>query len=129
MASRVLVTGAGAICAAGKEPDAILEEVRAGRSAIAPVQLWDTTGWPTREAGEVHDFNPRALIEDRKLHKLIRRTDFFGLYAAGRAIDSSGILDHRATLSESDAAVYSDRTGVYVGSGATTRIPTTIFRC
>src|SRR4029079_19509023 len=95
---RVLVTGTGAICAAGKEPAQILETIRSGQTAIAPISLWDTTGWPTREAGEVRDFNPRALIDDRKLHKLIRRTDFFGLYAAGRAIDASGMLAHRATL-------------------------------
>ena len=115
---KIVVTGTGAVCAAGMKPDAILDAVRGGRSAIGPVRLWDTTGWPTREAGEVADFNPRALIEDRKLHKLIRRTDFFGLYAAGRAIDASGILTHRATLADAAAAIHSDRTGVYVGSGA-----------
>jgi 3-oxoacyl-[acyl-carrier-protein] synthase-1 len=113
-----VVTGTGAVCAAGMEPHAILDAVRAGRSAIGPVRLWDTTGWPSREAGEVADFNPRALIDDRKLHKLIRRTDFFGLYAAGRAIGASGILSHRATLPDDAAAIHSDRTGVYVGSGA-----------
>src|SRR6185436_6083744 len=59
----------------------------------------------------------RALVEDRKLHKLIRRTDLFGLYAAGRAIASSGILAHRDQLDDATVAAYNDRTGVYVGSG------------
>jgi 3-oxoacyl-[acyl-carrier-protein] synthase-1 len=117
-ASRIVVTGTGAICAAGMSPDTILDTVRSGRTAIGPVNRWDTTGWPARDAGEVRDFNPRALIEDRKLHKLIRRTDFFGLYAAGRAIDASGMLAHRETLDDAAAAIHSDRTGVYVGSGA-----------
>ncbi|MEO8122836.1 MAG: beta-ketoacyl synthase N-terminal-like domain-containing protein, partial [Burkholderiales bacterium] len=70
-----------------------------------------------RDAGEVKDFNARALVEDRKLHKLIRRTDLFGLYAAGRAIEGSGILARRGALDEDSAATYSDRSGVYVGSG------------
>ena len=114
---RILVTGTGAVCAAGMQPDAILDAVRDGKSAIGPIRQWDTTGWPTRDAGEIADFNARALVDDRKLHKLIRRTDLLGLYAAGTAIDASGILAYRATLDEAAAATYSDRTGVYVGSG------------
>ena len=113
----IVVTASGAVCAAGMDPQAILDVVLAGRSAIGPVRQWDTTGWPMREAGEVVDLNPRALVEDRKLHKLIRRTDLFGLHAAGRAIEASGILAHREARDAAAAAVYSDRTGVYVGSG------------
>ena len=114
---RIVVTGTGAVCAAGMRPDAILDALRAGRSAIGPVRQWDTAGWPVRDAGEVADFDARKLVDDRKLHKLIRRTDLFGLYAASTAIDASGILAQRARLDEAAAAIYSDRTGVYVGSG------------
>ena len=115
--TRVVVTGSGAVCAAGMSPQEILAAVLEGRSAIGPVTQWDTSGWPVRDAGEVKDFNPRALVEDRKLHKLIRRTDLFGLYAAGRAIEASGLLAHRAALDDAAAAGFSDRSGVYVGSG------------
>lgn len=114
---RIVVTGSGAVCAAGMSPAEILATVLEGRSAIGPVTQWDTTGWPVRNAGEVPNFNARALVEDRKLHKLIRRTDLFGLYAAGRAIETSGLLAHRATLDEAAAATFSDASGVYVGSG------------
>lgn len=114
---RVVVTGSGAVCAAGMSPRGILANVLEGKSAIGPVTQWDTIGWPVRVAGEVKDFNARALVEDRKLHKLIRRTDLFGLYAAGRAIEDSRLLSHRATLDEAGAATLSDRSGVYVGSG------------
>ena len=115
--SRVVVTGTGAVCAAGMTPDAILDAVASGRSAIAPITQWDTDKWPCRIAAEIADFNPRALVDDRKLHKLIRRTDLVGLYAAGRAIERAGIITHRGTLDADAAAVFSDRTGVYVGSG------------
>src|SRR4051812_21180742 len=114
---RVVITGSGAVCAGGLTPDAILAQVVAGKSSIVPITQWDTTGWPCRVAGEIADLNPRALVEDRKLHKLIRRTDLFGLYAAGRAVEGAGIIAHRATLDAGAAATYSDRTGVYVGSG------------
>jgi len=116
-APRVVVTGTGAVCGSGMTPDGILDAVRAGRSAIGPITAWDTTDWPCRIAAEIADFNPRALVEDRKLHKLIRRTDFLGLYAAGRAIEHAGIVAHRNTMEPGAAAVYSDRTGVFVGSG------------
>ena len=115
--SRVVVTGTGAVCGAGTSPEQILDAVLAGRSSIRPITQWDTTGWPCGIAAEIADFNPRALVDDRKLHKLIRRTDLVGLYAAGRAIDGSGVIAHRGALEAGAAAVYSDRTGVYVGSG------------
>jgi 3-oxoacyl-[acyl-carrier-protein] synthase-1 len=114
---KILVTGTGAVCAAGMDPAAILGVLASGRTAVGPIRQWDTSGWPVHEAGEVADFNPRALVDDRKLHKLIRRTDLFGLYAAGRAIDGSGVVVHRDALAAEAAATYSDRTGVYVGSG------------
>jgi 3-oxoacyl-[acyl-carrier-protein] synthase-1 len=115
---RVLVTGSGAVCSGGKRPGDILAAICAGGVSIAPITQWDVSRWPTRLAGEVADFNPREMVDDRKLHKLIRRTDLFGLYAAGRAIDDSGLAAHRDALASADAAAFCDRTGVYVGSGS-----------
>jgi 3-oxoacyl-[acyl-carrier-protein] synthase-1 len=114
---RVLVTGTGAVCGAGRSPDEILDAVQAGRSAIAPIRQWDTTGWPVRVAAEIADYNPNTLVEDRKLHKLIRRTDLLGLYAAGRAIEGSGFVGYRETLDPDATTAANDRMGVYVGSG------------
>jgi 3-oxoacyl-[acyl-carrier-protein] synthase-1 len=114
---RIVVTGTGAVCAAGMLPADIHAFIRRGETAIGPIKQWDTMGWPVTLAGEIADFNPRALVDDRKLHKLIRRTDLMGLYAATRAIEISGIVAHRDTLDGAAAAVFSDRCGVYVGSG------------
>jgi 3-oxoacyl-[acyl-carrier-protein] synthase-1 len=118
MSARVVVTGSGAICAAGKSPEEIWEGVRTGRSAIRPIQQWDTSGWPTSLAAEIPGFDPRALVEDRKIHKLVQRTDLLGLYAAGRALDDAGLVAYREALESSDATAVNDRTGVYVGSGS-----------
>jgi 3-oxoacyl-[acyl-carrier-protein] synthase I len=114
---RILITGTGAVCGAGMSADAIVEAADAGHSAIGPIGQWDTTGWPVTVAAEVPDFNPRALVEDRKLHKFIRRTDMFGMYAGSQAIDAAGFISARATLDPAAAAVFSDRSGLYVGSG------------
>jgi 3-oxoacyl-[acyl-carrier-protein] synthase I len=114
---RIVVTGTGAICGAGKTPAEILDAVRAGRSAIGPIGQWDTSSWPVRSAAEVADFNPSALLNDRKLFKLIRRTDAFGIYAAGQAIDAAGLTSYRDGLDPESVARFNDATGIYVGSG------------
>ena len=116
-AENIVVTGAGALCASGKHPAEIWEAICAGRSALSPIRQWDTAGWPRQIAGEIQDLDPVALLKDRKIQKLIRRSDVFGLYAADQAIAMSGITRYRDALNEAAAAQYSDRTGVYVGSG------------
>jgi 3-oxoacyl-[acyl-carrier-protein] synthase-1 len=117
MGERVVVTGLGAICGSGKSPAEIVAALVAGRSAIRPVEQWDASGWPATLAAEVPEYNAGALSGDRKLLKLIRRTDVFGLYAAGQAIATAGLLPFREALDAEAAAAYSDATGVYVGSG------------
>lgn len=115
--TKVVITGVGAICAAGKSPDEIWEAVRAGRSAIAPIQQWDTSRVSAPPAGEIANLEPRELVADRKVHKLLRRTDLLGLYVAGKAIASAGLATHRDRLDADAAALFNDRTGVFVGSG------------
>jgi 3-oxoacyl-[acyl-carrier-protein] synthase-1 len=115
--TRTVITGTGAICGAGRTPTEVLGAVLAGRSAIGPIGQWDASRWPVRSAAEVADFNASALLNDRKLFKLIRRTDVFGIYAAGQAIDAAGLARHRDALDAEAAARFSDATGLYVGSG------------
>lgn len=117
MSARVVVTGSGAICAAGKSPVEIWDAVRTGRSAIRPIQQWDTSGWPTCLAGEIVGLDPRELVEDRKVHRLVQRSDLLGLYAADRALNDSGFVAYRESLEPPTAAAVNDRTGVYVGLG------------
>jgi 3-oxoacyl-[acyl-carrier-protein] synthase-1 len=117
-APRIVITATGAVCSGGKTPGDIYASLRAGASSIGPIRQWDVSHWPTRMAGEVADFNAREMVDDRKLHKLIRRTDLFGLYAAGHAIDGAGLAAYRETLPAEAAGAFNDRTGVYVGSGS-----------
>ena len=96
--SRILITGTGAVCGSGNSPDSIFAALREGHSSIGPIQMWDTTGWPVKVAAEIADFNPRAMVEDRKLHKFIRRTDMLGFFAGSRAVDRAGFVGHRESL-------------------------------
>jgi 3-oxoacyl-[acyl-carrier-protein] synthase-1 len=114
---RIAITGTGAVCGAGLTIDAIWDAILNGRSCIAPLTQWDPAQWPTRMAAEVVGVDNRTLVEDRKLHKILSRTDLFGLYAAGIAVQQSGLVAHREKLDASSATQFNDRTGIFAGSG------------
>jgi 3-oxoacyl-(acyl-carrier-protein) synthase len=114
---RIVITGAGAVCGAGLTIDAIWDAIINGRSAVTTLRRWDSSGWPVRVAAEVTGVDNRTLVEDRKLHKLILRTDLFGIYAAGEAIRHSGLAAYRDTFDPALVAQFNDRSGVIVGSG------------
>lgn len=109
----LVMTGLGAICAAGSAPDEIWSAVRDGRSAIAPITQWDASTWRCGIGGEVTDVDQRTLVPDRKTHKALSRADFFGLYAARQAISAAALP---ADASEG----FRDRTAVFVGAGGGT---------
>jgi 3-oxoacyl-[acyl-carrier-protein] synthase II len=105
---RVAITGLGLVTAAGNDVARTWEALLAGRSGVAPVTLFDASGFSTRIAAEVKDFDPRALIDDRKLLKYANRSHGFALAAAEEAMRDAGI---RPTAE--DAA----RWGLSVGTG------------
>ena len=115
--SRIVITGNGAICGAGTDPGGILETLLAGRSALAPITGFDAEQFQGRLAAEVPDYNGGKLLGDRKLLKLVRRSDVFGIYAGTQAIEQAGLPAWREALDETAAAHYADQTGCYVGSG------------
>jgi len=88
---RIAITGTGAVCGAGLGVDAIWDAVVRGHSAIRKISSWDASRWPAHMAAEVTDVDGRALVEDRKLHKLISRCDLLGLNAAQQALADSGL--------------------------------------
>jgi len=113
---KIVITGLGAVCGAGITVDEVWDALVSGRSAVAPIQQWDASRWSVKNAAEVMVDN-RSLVPDRKLHKIISRTDMFGLCAAEQAVQQSGLLAHRETLDGEGMAAFNDRSGIIVGSG------------
>ena len=66
MKPRIVITGTGAVCGAGRDPETIFAAIAEGRSAIGPIEAWDTQGWPVKHAAEIRDFNARALVEETR---------------------------------------------------------------
>ena len=117
MGRGVVITGYGCLTACGADAVATWEAILAGKTGIREVESWNGVDWPFRLAGEIKEYNPRELIDDRKLLKVITRQDVIGLNAVIQAVDHSGIIEHRRSLA--DAVSFDDRSGVFVGSPAT----------
>ena len=115
--TRVVITGYSAICGLGTTPGEIVDGLVGGQSAVAPIEAWDASNWTCKVAAELKDYNGGKLLGDRKLLKLVRRSDVFGIYAGGQAIDQAGLNAWREALGEAGGAIYSDQTGCIVGSG------------
>ncbi|MBC8001150.1 MAG: 3-oxoacyl-ACP synthase, partial [Opitutaceae bacterium] len=117
MSQPIAITGLGAVCGAGLTIESIWDAILTGRSAVAPITQWNASRWPRQLAAEVTGVDNRTLVEDRKLHKMISRTDLLGLYAAGGAVNQSGLTTYRDTLEAGAATHFNDRSGVFAGSG------------
>jgi 3-oxoacyl-[acyl-carrier-protein] synthase-1 len=113
----IVFTGLGAVCGAGLTPETIWNNVLTGKSAVAPIRQWDASNWPIKHGAEVTGVSDATLVTDRKLHKFLSRTDRFGLYAAEKALQQSGLLDHRDKMDLAAATLFNDQSGIFVGSG------------
>lgn len=115
--NNIAITGVGAVCGAGISVDEIWNAILSGRSAIGPIEQWDASRWPVNVSAEVRAVDNRTLVPDRKLHKMISRTDMLGLFAAHQAVEQSGLLAHRDALPDDAKPKFNDRTGIFAGSG------------
>ncbi len=112
--AKVYITGLSALTASGQTIDATWSSILDGKTSWQRLEGEQYEGSPWALGGEVKPFNPRSLVKDKKILKLISRKDILGLNAASQAIEDSGLLEFRETLS--DTNTFNDRTGVYVGS-------------
>jgi 3-oxoacyl-[acyl-carrier-protein] synthase II len=102
----VVVTGIGAVTPIGSGAAGLYQGLRRERSAIAPVTRFDPSPFHCRVAGEVHDFDPSALIEPRRLRRLDRYSQF-AVTCARMAIQDADLH-----LEDEDR----DAVGCFVGS-------------
>ena len=88
---RVAVTGLGLVTPVGNDFPTTWDALLAARSGVAPVTQFDASGFSTRIAAEVKGFDPRAVVDDRKLLKFADRAQTFALSAADEAMRDAGI--------------------------------------
>ncbi len=104
---RVVITGLGIVSPVGSTIDKAWSNIKAGKSGISPIDVFDASEMPVKISGAVRDFDANDYVPTKDQKKM----DTFVLYglAAGiQALDDSGL-----EVTEENA----DRIGVAIGSG------------
>ncbi len=107
MQRRVVVTGLGLICAVGNTVPEVWDNLLAGKSGMAPITSFDTTGFSVTFAAEVKNFDPLNFV-DKKESRKMGRFIHLALAATHEAMQTSGLK-----VTEQNAT----RIGVHIGSG------------
>ena len=107
MRRRVVITGLGLICGVGNTTDEVWGQLLAGASGVAPIQAFDTTGFPVNFAAEVKNFDPLQFI-DKKESRKMGRFIHLAIAATHEAMQQSGLVI---------TPELEERTGVFIGSG------------
>jgi 3-oxoacyl-[acyl-carrier-protein] synthase II len=97
----------GLVSALGVGTEETWRNLLAGKSGVAPITHFDTTGFAATIAAEVKDFDPLQYIEKKDLKKM-------GLFIQF-ALAASQFAMEQAQLKLTPQLA--DRTGVYIGSG------------
>ena len=71
MNRRVVVTGVGLLTAVGLDAAESWQNLLAGKSGVAPITHFDTTGFAVSIAAEVKGFDPFQFIEKKELKKTL----------------------------------------------------------
>jgi nodulation protein E len=110
---RVVITGIGVICAAGRTREDFLQSLRQGTSGIARFECAEAWDLRFQTGGEVRDFDPTAYISPKDAD-MIDRFAQFAVVAAQEAVGQSGI-EWTPELRENTAIV----TGSCIGGQST----------
>ena len=95
-AREVVITGLGVVSPIGIGVEAFQASLRAGRSGVGPISLFDASGFPVRIGAEVRDFDPKAYVRPRKSLKVMAREIQFGFAAADMALAEAKFDSTRA---------------------------------
>jgi len=107
MTRRVVITGVGLLCGVGNTAPEVWRQLLAGASGMAPIQSFDTTGFPVTFAAEVKNFDPLQFVDKKEARKM-GRFIHYAFAAVQEALAQSGL-----TVTEENG----DRVGVFIGSG------------
>ncbi len=106
MQKRVVVTGLGAVTPIGNTVAELWESLRAGKSGLGPITLFDGSRLESRVAAEVKNFDPEAYLPPKTAKRMARFSQF-AVVAAMEAWNDAKL----------EGACDLDRTGVVIGNG------------
>lgn len=103
---RAVITGIGVISPVGIGVERFWQGLLQGRSRVRPIDRFDPSGFRSRLAAQVDDFDPHQYLERRQVQRLDRFVQF-SLVSAGLALLDAGLAP---------AEVAGERVGVFMGS-------------
>lgn len=106
---RVVITGMGTVNPLAHDVESTWEAIKAGRSGIGPIDLFDASTFPAAFCGQVRDYDFAAQVPNAARHEHAGRHGRFALGAAVQAWRQAGLAGHEALSPQ--------RLGVYLGSG------------
>ncbi|MCX4238797.1 MULTISPECIES: beta-ketoacyl-[acyl-carrier-protein] synthase family protein [Streptomyces] len=89
---RVVITGLGVFSSIGTGVAEFTEGLRTGRSNVAPITAFDTSGFEYANGAEVAGFEPEKWIHHSPVKELGRATQF-SVAAARMAVEDAGLAD------------------------------------
>ena len=104
---RVVITGLGAVTPVGLNVKDTWNNILAGKSGVAPLTVFDTSGFSVHFGASIKNFDITAIIP-RKDAKKMDPFIHYGIAAGKEAIEDSGI-----EITDENA----DRIGVAIGAG------------
>lgn len=104
-----MITGVGAVTPLGHTAEATWQGLRAGRSGIARITLFESSHFPTKIGAEVKNWHVEKIYSLGELIHGMGRNTQFAMVAAQEAVRDSGL--------EVGKNVSPRRCGVYMGSG------------
>ncbi len=108
MKKRVVITGIGAVTPLGNNVTSTWENIKNGKSGIAPITRIDAEKFNVKVAGEVKDFKPEEFIDSKEARRMARFTHF------AIAASKMAVKDAHVQIGED---VDPERVGVWIGSG------------
>jgi 3-oxoacyl-[acyl-carrier-protein] synthase II len=109
MRRRIVITGMGAITPLGHSVPEMWTALLEGRSGIGPITAFDASGFPTKFAAHVKDFDLARHVSDPHRYSHSGPNSRFAAAAAQQALADAGLLDNRT--------VDRTRCGTYIGAG------------
>ncbi len=88
--TRVVITGLGVVSPIGTGKETFWANLTAGKNGIGPITHFDTTGFTSRIAGEVKDFEPGLYMEKKEAKRLVKFIQF-GVAASKLAIEDANL--------------------------------------
>lgn len=116
MSRKVVVTGMGVVCPIGNSVEEFADALKAGKSGIGPITLFDTTGFDTTIAGEVKNFDPSVWMNKKDARKMARFTQL-AVAACAQALTNAGLIGEPDAEGKRTVKCRQERIGIVLGNG------------